>query len=363
MIALVLAIGSLTSVASANDSIIERQTGAIGTIQDTPSFGFRNGSVIVAPIPFSNPMIGSGLALGAGYLFQLDAGSKPSMIGIGALRSDNDSEAYGATLNLAFASNRWIVGATIAQADINYDLYAGSTILPLNQSGLLARLNLSYGITRELSFGVVGRYLDTSVAPAFTLPPPLPSGFQPNVDIAIASYGLAADWDTRDDTIYPKNGNRLQVTMLKSQILKGPGSDYSKSFATYDLYRKLGQSGIVAMRLAICTASTSAPFYDKCSLGVTDAFRGFNTTQFLDSRSASAQVEYRRRLSERLGIVLFGGVGSVGAEFDALNRTGTAGGFGLRYRVSKKFPVDFAMDGSLNDQGDKLLYISVGQRY
>ncbi len=38
-------------------------------------------------------------------------------------------------------------------------------------------------------------------------------------------------------------------------------------------------------------------------------------------------------------------------------------GLGLRYRVSKKFPVDFAVDGSLSDEGDSLLYISVGQRF
>ena len=40
-----------------------------------------------------------------------------------------------------------------------------------------------------------------------------------------------------------------------------------------------------------------------------------------------------------------------------------AGGFGLRYRVSKKFPVDFSVDGSWNDEHEGLLYISVGQRF
>jgi hypothetical protein len=38
-------------------------------------------------------------------------------------------------------------------------------------------------------------------------------------------------------------------------------------------------------------------------------------------------------------------------------------GLGLRYRVSEKFPVDFAVDGSVSEDGDGLLYISVGQRF
>lgn len=61
--------------------------------------------------------------------------------------------------------------------------------------------------------------------------------------------------------------------------------------------------------------------------------------------------------------MVFGGMGAVGGGLDDLDDVGSAVGLGLRYRVSKTFPVDFAIDGSVSDEGDRLLYISVGQRF
>lgn len=93
--------------------------------------------------------------------------------------------------------------------------------------------------------------------------------------------------------------------------------------------------------------------------------RGFNSTQYLDQRLFSVQAELRQRLGRRFGVVAFGGVGRTGPSFDQLRSGGAhaAGGIGLRYRVSMKFPVDFSVDASRNDQGEDLLYIYVGQRF
>lgn len=120
---------------------------------------------------------------------------------------------------------------------------------------------------------------------------------------------------------------------------------------------------MIASRAAVCHATDAAPFFDACSLGGVDSFRGFNATQILNKRSMSTQLELRQSLSDRIGAVLFAGIGAAGPTFDNLNQSGAAGGFGLRYRVSKKFPVDFSVDGSWNDEHEGLLYISIGQRF
>lgn len=350
-------------VAQAQNSVIERETNQIAAAENEAGIGLRKGSVIVAPIPFSNPMVGSGLALGAGYLFQTDSASKPSVLGLGALRSDNGSQAYGASVTLAFDANRWLLSALVAQADLNYDLITLLGTTPINQQGLLARLSLSYGVTSDLSFGVLLRYLDTSISLQSASSGGLAARYLPDVKIGIFSYGFISELDTRDDTLYPTSGQRIQVTAQNAVILNGPGGDYSKAFMTYDIYQKMGPSSVVALRAALCGASSNAPFYDQCSIGGTDSFRGFNATQFLDSRSASLQAEFRQRVTPRLGLVMFAGAGAVGSHFDDLSSRGAAGGLGIRYRVSKKFPVDFAIDGSYNDDDEALLYISVGQRF
>ncbi len=350
----------LATAASAQQGIVGGQTGSVRQASEAPEFGFRNGSVVGAPIPFQNPMIGTGLALGIGYLFQTDQGSDPSSIGVGAMRSDNGSRAAGGSVTLNFLNNRWQLAALYAEADLNYDLVTPGFDLPLDQSGVLGRLELSYGVTPDISFGGFLRYLDTDISTNLSL---LPRRFQPALNLEVLNVGAKAEWDKRDDTFYPTTGLRLQVVASRGIVLKGTVDDYTKAYSLFDVYRPLGPQSVIAARAAICSASQSTPFYDQCSVGATDAFRGFNVTQILGARMLSAQVEYRRRLGNRFGFVVFAGAGAVGDRLGNLNNGGQAAGVGVRYRVSKKFPVDFAVDTSLNDDGENLLYISVGQRF
>lgn len=346
-------------------NVVEGQMGRMDDVGDQEAVGFGDGSFIVAPIPFSNPTVGSGLVLGAGYLFSLDTGSDPSMLGIAALRSDNGSQGYGFAANFYFGDNRWKIETLYAQADIRYDLYTDLGILPISQDGQFARLGFAYGFTPEFSIGLVGRYLDTTITSEFPNLPPIPPPFSGFLDTEILNAGLSLSWDTRDDTVYPTTGLALDAEAYRGFTLSGPTDDYDKGYANFTAYRPIGDRGVIAGQLSVCAASQTAPFFDQCSLGMTDAFRGFSVTQFLDLRSASAQVEYRHRFTERLGAVAFAGAGQVGDSFGNLSDGGTLSAFGLgaRYRVSKKFPVDFSVDIARNDESDNILYIYVGQRF
>jgi len=87
--ALCLGLAVSTPVAAENQGVIDTQFEAIPDVGSETKYGFRNGSIVVAPIPFSNPTIGAGLMLGAGYLFTTSEGSKPSVVGIGGFRSED----------------------------------------------------------------------------------------------------------------------------------------------------------------------------------------------------------------------------------------------------------------------------------
>lgn len=325
-------------------------------------FGIGDGSVIVAPVPFSSPMIGSGLGLGAGYIYKNQGDTRSSNFGIGGFYSDNGSFGYGLAANIATRGNRWLLKLFVGAADVKYDLYTGLGTIPVEQTGTLGRLSLNRGITPNLSFGVMLRYLDTTISPEFGL---LPPALRPEANLELLNYGLSADWDLRDNDTYPTKGARLQVEAFHGQSLGDIDLDYDKAFLTYDSYFSLGQTSVLTARFFMCGASQSAPFFDSCGLGLDDKFRGFNVTRYIGDRSASAQVEFRQRLGKRLGFVVFGGIGSAGTAFDTLNSAGwhSAGGIGARYRVSKKFPVDFSVDVAWNSDDDTLLYISVGQRW
>jgi hypothetical protein len=348
--------------AATGPASVEREFTRIEESGGERSLGFRRGSFVVAPVPFSNPTIGAGLALGAGYLFKTDPAARTSTIGLGAMRSDNGSRAAGALANLAFGENRWLFEAFAAEADVRYDLFTGAGKIPVRQDGILARFNASYGVTTDLSFGAVLRYLDTTVTPETGLLPP-PQSL--DIGLQIASAGLTLDWDRRDNSDYPGTGFRLQAEALHSEVLNGLQRTYWKGSSKLDGYRSFGADTVLALRGTLCAAEENTPFFDQCSLGATDNFRGFNSTQFLDLRSFSLQAEIRRRLSKRWGAVGFAGTGWTGSSVSALTDGGSHSAFGLgaRYRVSKKFPVDFSVDASRNSDGEDLLYIYVGQRF
>ncbi|MCA0872855.1 BamA/TamA family outer membrane protein [Seohaeicola saemankumensis] len=364
--ALSLALAPLVAhPAQAGSDPIQSQVQEVHDHSTHPAYGFRRGSFVVAPIPFSNPTIGSGLALGAGYLFKTDPSAKTSVIGLGGMGSDNGSRAYGAMVNLVFGNNRWLFKSFAGKADAKYDLYTPIGALPIRQTGTLGRVSLAYGVTPHLSFGGALRYLDTTVTLDGGGLPAIPPQYLPDLGLELLLSSFIAEWDTRDDSDYPTSGHALSLDAAYGQTLSGADRSYQKATLLFDIYHSLGDRSVIAARAALCGASSDTPFFDKCALGPTDSFRGFSATQFLDRRLLSAQAELRHRLGKRIGLVGFAGVGWVGPGFNDLDTGGThsAAGLGLRYRLSKKFPVDFSVDYARNDLDENLLYIYVGQRF
>ncbi|MGI9370104.1 MAG: BamA/TamA family outer membrane protein [Ruegeria sp.] len=351
--------------AQSASGVVDTHAGVLEESTKEDSIGFRQGSVVVAPIPFSNPTVGSGLILGAGYLFTLDDGSDPSVLGIAGLKSDNGSIAGGVSLNFNFLENRWHIKTLFAKADVRYDLFTDNGIFPIQQDGILGRFSLSYGVTPDLSLGAAFRYLDTTINPDTPNLPPLPPPYNRFLDTTYGNAGVIAQWDTRDDTIYPTTGHNLEFEATKGYSLEGVLKDYSKAFANYTHYVSPVEDTTIAARFSICGSSSDTPFFDQCGLGTVDAFRGFSATQFLDLNSVSLQIEVRQRLTKRIGVVAFAGTGLVGDGFGNLRDDGphSAAGLGVRYRVSKKFPLDFSVDLARNDEQENNLYIYVGQRF
>ncbi len=324
--------------------------------------GFTHGSFVVAPIPFKNVLIGAGLALGGGYLFKMDENSDTSILGLGAMRSENGSTAVGLGGNFAFHDNRWQVGASLGQAEAYYDLYISSLPVPVRQTGDLFNTTLLYGVTPEILLGGGFRYMDTTLSYDGTGSglPPLPES-----TLELARFSLLGKWDTRDNSFSARTGHLLSGELSFGNVLNVDNRTYQKATLTYAGYHPLGDRHSLAYQIATCGASDQTPFFENCSLGGTDGFRGFSPTEYLDSAMASAQAEYRHQLSHRFGAVLFAGAGATGSSFSTLDDGGLryAGGLGLRFQLSKKFKAVFSVDASINDRKEDLLYIYVGQRF
>jgi hypothetical protein len=336
--------------------------GAVGS----SAIGWTNGSFFVAPIPLSNPTIGSGLVLGGGYLFTIDAESNPSSVGVGGFRTSNGSQGAGAGVSLSFGQKRWSLGVAGGSAEVFYDFYGtGAQPLPLaipfKQSVDVIRLNAGYGVTPNLTFGIEVAYGESTV----TIDGPGASEGIPDlgVTLALLKIGPTVAWDSRDSTIYPTDGVHLSFKLMRGEVVDGNERDYWKGVALADGYFGGPWDTVIAARLALCRSGTDAPFYDLCALGGTDAFRGYPVGQFLDTGLVSGQVALRGRFGRRFGYTVFAGAAALGPDFADLGPMRLAAGAGLRYRLSRKYPLDLAADVAANEDGETVSYIYVGQRF
>ncbi|SFM64563.1 BamA/TamA family outer membrane protein [Shimia aestuarii] len=360
----------LGSPAFAKNPIKNQLNGPVKTVASA-DVGLRNGNFILAPIPFSNDTIGNGLALGAGYLFSLP-GSKPSGIGVGYFETDTGSYAYGLGGSVVFDNDRWSLGAFVAEGELNYDLpIVGALALPVTQSVSGAVIRLDYGFSKTFKAGLGLAYLESNIAwnPSITLP-----GFlRPDMDVELARLTFDMVHDTRDDTFYPHTGTYAALDLSYGHIqdsvfggrLTFSDRSYTKMVAEASVFRPIGATGVIAFNAVLCGAGSAAPFFDTCGVGFADGLRGFSALSQLADWSASAQVEYRGRFNQRLGYVVFAGAGAGGNDLTSLslNLGGSAIGAGLRYRLSKKFGLDYAIDYARNNHGDEFLYLSVGQKF
>ncbi len=337
-------------------------------IKDTSQFaenktGFKAGSFILAPIPIKSPSIGAGLALASAYLFKTDKGSDQSFIGLTGFRTDNGSKGYGLAGALSWGDNRWSVSALAGDVDVVYDFYipnTGGRTVSLNQDGRLLNSKGSYGVTDHFFLGLDLRYLKTSIQ--FASPILTPANDR---NLEITSFGPTIEWDHRNDTIYPTSGFHVAIDSLHSVVLNGAEREYHKSVIKYDNYFSVFEKSVVATRLTACEASDRTPFFELCSIGGTDNFRGFPFGELLDQNLLSGQIEFRSRMGKRFGYTVFAGIGGVANGFGSLNSDAieSAGGIGLRYRLSKGVPLDFAFDVAYNSKGEATSYITIGQRF
>ena len=90
---------------------------------------------------------------------------------------------------------------------------------------------------------------------------------------------------------------------------------------TYQTYKAIttaidrsAEKQVLAYRVMGCSVSDTVPFYQSMSVpGRAVIFAATRAARFQDSR-ISTQVEYRRELKYRLGVVGFAGVGGRGSE-------------------------------------------------
>ncbi|MEL6807727.1 MAG: hypothetical protein AAFO97_08090 [Pseudomonadota bacterium] len=198
-----LAIAVLTAVlaGAATQSVAQSgpfENGASVPQKETAeAIGIKNGSFIVAPVPFSSPSLGAGLALGGAYLFRADDGSNSSTVGFGAFKSDNDSEGYALGWDVNFSEGLWTTSFLFADADLNYDLFVARVAVPVSQSVQGYSIGFARSVSDNVEIGIGLSYAESSVwlRDGGLLPPE----FEEDGQLKLGRLRFDVERDLRDD--------------------------------------------------------------------------------------------------------------------------------------------------------------------
>jgi hypothetical protein len=312
------------------------------------------GSIVVAPVPISSPAIGSGIVPVVGYVFPISAKDKispPSVIGAAGLITNNGSRGFAVGGQLYFKENTYMVTAGFGRGNVDYDIYgtqaAAGLKLPLEQTGQAFLGEFLRRIGWKLFLGprfVTGNSLVTvrpNDATNFPIPPDI------GLSTTLTAIGARLTRDTSPNRFYPTSGTYFTVTSdFFSQAL---GSKYTfQSYnATFDLYKSLNKTQVLAYNAIFCAAGGNPPFYKNCLYGTSNELRGYVAGRYLTRYMLATQLEYRLVLPKRFGLVAFGGVGEVipgSGQVLAVQKFLPSGGVGVRFLLSKQYHVNLRAD-------------------
>ena len=323
----------------------------------------KRGALVAAPIPISSPAIGSGVVLVGGYIFALrksDKISQPSTIGGAVLITDNGTRAWGLGGEFYLKQDTYHITTVYFRGNIDYDYYGTGTLsgdagqkLPLKQTGELFLGDFLYRFRWKFSVGP--RFLTGNSS--ITLRSENENDVTPPPDVGIhtglTAVGLHANRDTRPNRFYPEKGTFFDFTSMFFSDALGSKYSFESYRFTFNYYHSIGTKQVLAYNLFNCATAGNAPFYGQCIFGTNNELRGYVAGQYIDTNMIATQLEYRRTLPWRFGMVAFVGVGEVAPGLGEIqgDHLLPAGGGGLRFTISQKYKLNLRLDVAQGKDG------------
>jgi hypothetical protein len=366
--------------------------GAVPTLDDRAGSGDvdsgskakpKRGEFVIAPIPVINPTLGNGLALGIGYLYHLDKDdvrSPPSITGVGGFRTSNGSRGGVIAQKFVLKQNKYRLLLVGGRANIHYNFFGiGATAgdagfsIPIEVTGKGFLIDASMRVFGRHWFAGVRYYVMRSTVNvdrgniSFNGPGLFPDRPQiPQIDLELRTAGLGPtlEYDSRSDSFYPRAGSQFRFQASFHGRAVAGRRTYETYQTFYNKYYSIAPRQVLAAHVAACQTTGSVPFYDLCILGLSKDIRGYEVGRYIDRVMIVSQAEYRLELKKRLGAVAFFGAGEVARRWSSLRTDALkpAGGFGLRFRLTKENHINLRVDYAWGI-GSRGLYLGVAEAF
>ena len=341
--------------------------GSIPDLRDDDSeLTVQSGNLVVVPIPMSGPTLETGLILGEMYFHgqtEEQAKKQPASVTGGAgMYTSSDSKAAALVHQGYWKEDTWRFTAAGGLADLNLSLsrpLLDSEVGDINWriKGKFAYLNLLRRIGGNWYAGALARYIDAEQQLGFTGDN---QDFDLSANVIAKGLGAVLEYDTRDMPTNSYSGRHFKVEAVFNEGSFGSDKDYQSYSSFFRSYHEMSDSLVMAWELRGCDRGGRVPLWEGCMVSL----RGFSATDYLGRGSASGQVEARWRMSERWGLVGFGGVGYVTSSFSQIRERSAipSYGMGIRFMVLAAKRINIRIDYGRSTDSNAI-HLSVGEAF
>ncbi|MFL6547774.1 MAG: BamA/TamA family outer membrane protein [Povalibacter sp.] len=334
---------------------------------DKPAGG---GHWVIAPIPFRNELLGAGLVLGAGYLYDehlIGDESRHSVAALAGMYAEGGSWAAMGGHRGYWSEDRFrtTVGAVTGeiQYSIALDVAEQELRVPIAQglSAVSIEGSMKIGHGGWIGLGFLGGTTDISLRGQE--PAPI-DGLTSSSTTDLAAIRLSGEFDTRDSDLYPRHGHYAELLLSVSREEFSSDDDYEILEMEWNDYIPLTDSQVLAWRIAGKTVDGETPFYAKAWFGSGADLRGYTPGRYIADSMISAQAEWRLRTQTRWGFVAFAGVGKVADAIGAIDTDQwlPAAGAGIRFKLSESLPLNLRADFGWG-RDDSTFTLAVGEAF
>jgi hypothetical protein len=327
--------------------------------------------VVVAPIPISNPTVGTGLAVVVMPFYHLGAQSPLSNTAFAAGYTSSGSRGIGAAQSTRLRGDTLRLDGYLGYVDIRYRFFgtgsaAGSAgqSVPIEQQGYAFVPELLFRVAGRTFLGVRYRGIRVDTAIDTAAPPPEFASFE-GLGTTIDSSGLGpvAVFDSRDNEMNPASGVFAAFRGNYARRDLGSDLDYETFTLAANHYRRVGR-GVLALRAYACHASDGTPLFDLCFFGAGTDLRGYEAGRYRDRSMFAVQGEYRFPLRGRFGAVVFAGTGKVAPSFDDMGNEPSlpSVGAGLRWLAAETARVNLSVDFA-RGRDESTVYVYVKEAF
>ena len=180
----------------------------------------------------------------------------------------------------------------------------------------------------------------------------------------VASFGpgLVISYDSRDFIPNPAKGFFAQFEQQFFPGFLGNDYDFKRTSIDFRYYQRIWKGAILASQVQGIFNYGDTPWSMVALMGGAYSMRGYYEGRYRDNDLIQFQVEYRQKIYNRHGIVVWGGAGNVFPDMDKFKWDQTLPTYGIGYRWEFKNRVNVRLDYGFG-KGVSAFYFGINEAF